>query len=157
MLETFYDLNEVREAIRAALGQAAGADMVIVAHVTIDDDGTMRGAPVEKYTRVLDELPCDVIGLNCSVGPKAMLDAVEQMSKLTAKPLSVMPNAGMPATVEGRKIYLCSPEYMSQYARRFLLAGVKIVGGCCGTTPSISRKSAAKSGRCSRCTPPPRS
>jgi methionine synthase I (cobalamin-dependent)/5,10-methylenetetrahydrofolate reductase len=134
VLETFYDLNEVREAVFAAR-KAAGDEMVIVVHVTIDDDGTMRGTDVETYTRVLDELPCDVIGLNCSVGPKAMLDAVEQMSKLTSKPLSVMPNAGMPATVEGRQIYLCSPEYMSQYARRFLWAGVKIVGGCCGTTP----------------------
>ncbi|HEY3739884.1 MAG TPA: bifunctional homocysteine S-methyltransferase/methylenetetrahydrofolate reductase [Bryobacteraceae bacterium] len=134
VFETFYDLNELREAITAAR-EAAGGEMVIVAHVTIDDDGTMRGTDVETYTRVLDELPCEVIGLNCSVGPKAMLDTVEQMSKLTRKPLSVMPNAGMPATVEGRKIYLCSPEYMSQYARRFLWAGVKIIGGCCGTTP----------------------
>ena len=134
VLETFYDLNEVREAILAARA-VAGDEMVIVAHITIDDDGTMRGTDVETYTRFLDELPCDVIGLNCSVGPKAMLDAVEQMAKLTRKPLSVMPNAGHPATVEGRKIYLCSPEYMSQYARRFLWAGVKIVGGCCGTTP----------------------
>ena len=134
VLETFYDLNEVREAILAAR-QVVGDEMVIVAHVTIDDDGTMRGTDVETYTRVLDELSCDVIGPNCSVGLKAMLDAVEQMAKLTQKPLSVMPNAGMPATVEGRQIYLCSPEYMSQYARRFLWAGVKIIGGCCGTTP----------------------
>ena len=134
VLETFYDLNEVREAVHAARA-VAGPEMVIVAHVTIDDDGSMRGTDVETYTRILDEIPCDVIGLNCSVGPKAMLDAVEQMSKLTRKPMSVMPNAGMPATVEGRQIYLCSPEYMAQYARRFLWAGVKIVGGCCGTTP----------------------
>ncbi len=134
VLETFYDLNELREAVHASRA-AAGEEMVIVAHVTIDDDGSMRGTDVETYTKILDELPCDVVGLNCSVGPKAMLEAIEQMAKLTTKPLSVMPNAGHPATVEGRKIYLCSPEYMSQYARRFLWAGVKIVGGCCGTTP----------------------
>jgi methionine synthase / methylenetetrahydrofolate reductase(NADPH) len=134
ILETFYDLSEIREAIFAAR-EAAGPEMVIVAQVTIDDDGTMRGQDVESYTRQLDAWPCDVIGLNCSVGPKAMLDAVEVMAKVTSKPLSVMPNAGHPAMVEGRQIYLCSPEYMSQYARRFLWAGVRIVGGCCGTTP----------------------
>lgn len=134
VLETFYDLQEIREAIYAAR-KVAGEEMVIVAHVTIDDDGTMRGTDAETFTRALDEWPCDVVGLNCSVGPKAMLDTVELMVKATSKPISVMPNAGHPATVEGRKIYLCSPEYMSQYARRFLWAGVKIVGGCCGTTP----------------------
>jgi homocysteine S-methyltransferase len=134
VFETFYDLNELREAVLAAR-EVVGDEMVIVAHVTIDDDGTMRGTDVETYTKFLDGLPADVVGLNCSVGPRAMMEAVEQMAKLTRKPLSVMPNAGHPATVEGRKIYLCSPEYMSQYARRFLWAGVKIVGGCCGTTP----------------------
>jgi 5,10-methylenetetrahydrofolate reductase len=67
-------------------------------------------------------------------GPKVMLEAIEKMLAFTKKPLSAMPNAGLPATVEGRNIYLCSPEYMAQYARRFLMAGVRIVGGCCGTT-----------------------
>ena len=76
----------------------------------------------------------DVIGLNCSSGPKVMLETIEKMVAYTTKPLSAMPNAGLPTTVEGRNIYLCSPEYMAQYARRFLLAGVQIVGGCCGTT-----------------------
>ena len=77
----------------------------------------------------------DVIGLNCSVGPKAALETVELMMQHSTKPMSVMPNAGVPQRVEGRNIYLCSPEYMAQYARRMLWAGVKIVGGCCGTTP----------------------
>lgn len=134
VLETFYDLNELREAIFAAR-EAAGPDMVIVAMVTVDDDGMMRGTDPETYTRKLDEWPCDVVGLNCSVGPKTALETIEQMMKFTAKPVSAMPNAGHPSRIEGRQIYLCSPEYMSQYARRFLWAGVRIVGGCCGTTP----------------------
>ena len=134
ILETFADLSEVREAIFAAR-EAAGPDMVIVAQVTIDDHGDMPGgATPEIYTRRLDEWPADVIGLNCSVGPKATLETIEQMMKYSQKPMSAMPNAGLPAVVEGRKIYLCSPEYMAQYARRLLWAGVKIVGGCCGTT-----------------------
>src|SRR5271165_1701027 len=134
VLETFSDLNELREAILAAR-EAAGKEMVIVAQVTIDDAGNMPGgATPEIFTRQLDEWPADVIGLNCSVGPKATLETLERMMQYSHKPMSAMPNAGLPAVVEGRKIYLCSPEYMAQYARRMLWAGVKIVGGCCGTT-----------------------
>ena len=134
ILETFTDLNELREAILAAR-EAAGKEMVIVAQVTIDDAGNMPGgATPEIFTRQLDEWPADVIGLNCSVGPKATLETIERMMLYSHKPMSAMPNAGLPAVVEGRKIYLCSPEYMAQYARRMLWAGVKIVGGCCGTT-----------------------
>jgi homocysteine S-methyltransferase len=135
VLETFGDLNELREAI-LAVREAAGDDIVVVAQVTINDDGHLRdGTDPETFTRKLNDLPADVIGLNCSVGPKATLETIETMIKHTTKPISAMPNAGLPSVVEGRNIYLCSPEYMSQYARRFLWAGVKIVGGCCGTTP----------------------
>jgi methionine synthase / methylenetetrahydrofolate reductase(NADPH) len=135
VLETFYDLSELREAIFAAR-EAAGPEMVIVAQVTIEDDGTLRdGTSTETFTRSLNEWPVDVIGINCSAGPKTVLDTVEKMLLLTTKPLSAMPNAGLPAKVEGRNIYLCSPEYMAQYARRFLQAGVRLIGGCCGTTP----------------------
>ena len=135
ILETFYNLDELREAIFAAR-EAAGPEMVIVGQVTIDDYGNLRGgADTETFTRRLDEWPVDVIGANCSVGPKVMLETIEKMMRHTRKPVSAMPNAGLPQRVEGRNIYLCSPEYMSQYARRLLWAGVKIVGGCCGTTP----------------------
>jgi methionine synthase I (cobalamin-dependent)/5,10-methylenetetrahydrofolate reductase len=134
ILETFSDLNEIREAIFAAR-EVAPSDMVIIAHVTIDDSGNMPdGTEPETYTSKLNEWPADVIGLNCSVGPKATLDTIERMMRYSQKPMSAMPNAGLPTVVEGRKIYLCSPEYMAQYARRFLWAGVKIIGGCCGTT-----------------------
>ena len=135
VFETFTDLSELREATIAAR-EAAGPEMVILAQVTVEDDGSMRdGASTEVFTRTLNECPVDVIGVNCSAGPKVILETVEKMAALTTKPLSAMPNAGLPAVVEGRSIYLCSPEYMAQYARRFLQAGVRVLGGCCGTTP----------------------
>ncbi len=140
VLETFGNLEELREAILAAR-QVAGREMVIISQITIDDYGNMPdGKDVETYAARLEEWPTDVIGINCSVGPKATLETIEKIMRYTGKPTSAMPNAGHPATVEGRQIYLCSPEYMSQYARRLLWAGVKIVGGCCGTTPNHIRE-----------------
>jgi methionine synthase / methylenetetrahydrofolate reductase(NADPH) len=135
ILETFGNLDELREAVFAAR-EAAGPDMAIIAQVTIDDFGHLPGGTdTETFTRELDTWPVDVIGLNCSVGPKATLETIEKMRQFSEKPMSAMPNAGLPMRIEGRNIYLCSPEYMAQYARRLLWAGVRIVGGCCGTTP----------------------
>ncbi len=135
LLETFTRLDELREAITAAR-KTAGDQIIVVAQVTIDDDGNLPdGADTATFTRQLDEWAADVIGCNCSAGPKVTLETIEKMMQHSGKPLSAMPNAGHPARVEGRNIYLCSPEYMAQYARRFLWTGVKIVGGCCGTTP----------------------
>jgi len=147
VLETFRDMNEIREAILAAR-ESAGDEMVVIAELSIEDDCTLRdGTSTADFTRKLDELPVDVIGLNCSSGPKVMLEAIEKMVGYTHKPISAMPNAGLPTTVEGRNLYLCSPEYMAQYARRFLTAGVRIIGGCCGTTAEHIRvmKSEARS------------
>jgi methionine synthase I (cobalamin-dependent)/5,10-methylenetetrahydrofolate reductase len=139
VLETFADLHELREAV-TAVRETAGREVVVVAQVTIDDFGNMPdGTDTEAFTSRLNEWPVDVIGLNCSVGPKVMLETIEKMVTYTRKPVSAMPNAGHPARVEGRKIYLCSPEYMAQYARRFIWNGVQIVGGCCGTTPEHIR------------------
>ncbi|HUA61221.1 MAG TPA: bifunctional homocysteine S-methyltransferase/methylenetetrahydrofolate reductase [Verrucomicrobiae bacterium] len=135
ILETFANLDELREAVMAAR-EAAGDSVAVIAQVTIDDFGHLPGGTdTETFTRTMDGWPVDVIGLNCSVGPKATLETIEQMMQYSSKPMSAMPNAGLPMRVEGRNMYLCSPEYMSQYARRMLWAGVKIIGGCCGTTP----------------------
>ena len=135
ILETFGNLNELREAVHAA-HEASGGEVAIVAQVTIDDFGHLpRGTDTEAFTREMDSWPLDVIGLNCSVGPKATLETIERMMQFSSKPMSAMPNAGLPTRVEGRNMYLCSPEYMAQYARRMLWAGVRIIGGCCGTTP----------------------
>jgi homocysteine S-methyltransferase len=135
IFETFGNLDELREAVYAGY-DAAGGELPMIAQVTIDDFGHLPGGTdTETFTREMSKWPVDVIGLNCSVGPKATLETVERMMEFTTKPLSAMPNAGLPMRVEGRNIYLCSPEYMSQYARRLLWAGVKVIGGCCGTTP----------------------
>jgi homocysteine S-methyltransferase len=135
ILETFGNLDELREAVQAA-NEASGGTVPIVAQVTIDDFGHLPGGTdPESFTREMDSWPVDVIGLNCSVGPKATLETIELMMQYSTKPMSAMPNAGLPTRVEGRNIYLCSPEYMAQYARRLLWAGVRIIGGCCGTTP----------------------
>jgi homocysteine S-methyltransferase len=135
ILETFQHLNELREALAAAR-EVAGRDIVLVAQVTIDDEGNLHdGTKTETFAKFLDQSPADVVGINCSVGPKATLEALERVMQFTKKPTSAMPNAGHPALVDGRNLYLCSPEYMAQYARRMLWAGVRIVGGCCGTTP----------------------
>jgi methionine synthase / methylenetetrahydrofolate reductase(NADPH) len=135
ILETFANLDELREAVAAAR-EAVGDELAVLAQVTIDDYGNLPGgADTDTFTRELEAMPVDAIGLNCSVGPKAMLETIERMAEISSKPLSAMPNAGVPMRVEGRNIYLSSPEYMAQYARRMLWAGVRIVGGCCGTTP----------------------
>ena len=144
VLETFGDLNELREAVMA-VRQSGGDAAVIIAHVTVDNSGQLpSGVSVDAFTREMDTWPVDAVGVNCSVGPKGTLDAVEQMARLTTKPISAMPNAGLPTRVEGRNIYLCSPEYMAQYSRRLIAAGARIVGGCCGTTPEHIRLMAAE-------------
>lgn len=139
ILETFTNLDELREAVLAARG-VAGDDLVVVAQVTIDDYGNLRdGTDTRTFTLQMDQWPADVIGCNCSAGPKVTFETVEQMMQYCKKPVSAMPNAGHPALVDGRKLYLCSPEYMAQYARRMLSAGMRIVGGCCGITPEHIR------------------
>ena len=140
MLETFRDMNEIRAAVDAAR-EIAGPEMVIAAHLSIEDDGRLQdGTSVEDFTRALDAMAVDVIGLNCSSGPRVILETIEKMAASTRKPLSALPNAGLPASVDGRNIYLCSPEYMAHYAARFLEAGARILGGCCGTTPEHIRE-----------------
>ncbi len=105
--------------------------------MTIAEDGnSLYGTTPDVFTKKLEGWKADVIGLNCSVGPAHMLQCIEKMAKITLLPLSAMPNAGIPRDVEGRNIYLCSPEYMAEYGKRFILNGVKLVGGCCGTTPA---------------------
>ncbi|MGB8834391.1 MAG: bifunctional homocysteine S-methyltransferase/methylenetetrahydrofolate reductase, partial [Candidatus Sulfotelmatobacter sp.] len=126
-----------------------GGKLPLVVQVTIDEDGNcLDGSDPETFTRRLEDWGADVIGCNCSVGPVAMLDAIERVRALTSLPLAAQPNAGIPRSVEGRNIYLCSPEYMASYARKFVAAGVRIVGGCCGTTPDYTRvmKSALRAG-----------
>ena len=137
VLETFRDLNEIGAAIRAVRGIC---DLPIVAQVTTEEGGnTLDGAAPESFVPELERHGADVVGLNCSVGPAAMLETIERMARVSGKRLSAQPNAGRPREIEGRNIYLCSPEYMASYARRFINSGVRLVGGCCGTTPEHVR------------------
>ena len=134
ILETFSDLTEIEEAIKAA--RDVDPAMPVVAQMTIGADCvTPYGAAVADVARTLDAAGADVIGLNCSVGPQTILDAIEKMVPATRRKLSAQPNAGMPRDVGGRSMYMASPEYMASYARHLIQAGAKIVGGCCGTTP----------------------
>lgn len=147
MMETFGYLEELHQAMLAA--RDIGTKLPLIVQVTIDEDGNcLDGSNPETFTSRLEEWGADVIGCNCSVGPVAMLDAIERVRALTSLPLAAQPNAGIPRSVEGRNIYLCSPEYMASYARKFVAAGVRIVGGCCGTTPDHIRvmKSALRVG-----------
>ena len=139
-LETFRDLAELREAVSAAR-EAAGPEMVIVAQATAEDGGKlMCGLPPQEFMRRLEDLPVDVVGVNCSSGPAAALEALEAMAPYSARPLCAMPSAGLPKSVHGRLEYSCSPEYMAGYTAQFVLAGARIVGGCCGTAPAHIRE-----------------
>ena len=128
--------------IEAALEHIPGRGIVnsinmpVVAQMTINTDClTPYGASAPDIAKALDAFGADIIGLNCSVGPQIILDAIEKMAKVTRKKLSAQPNAGMPREVQGRSMYMASPEYMATYAGHLVRAGAKVVGGCCGTTP----------------------
>ena len=132
-METFADLSEIQQAIRAVKELC---DLPIVAQIQIQTDyKTIFGATSNIFTPRLDEWGADVIGLNCGVGPNHILTEIEKMREFTDKKLAVQPNAGLPRDVQGRQFYMCSPEYMSEFTRRFIQAGASFIGGCCGTTP----------------------
>ena len=138
ILETFGYLEELHQAYQAA--RELDPKVPVVAQVTVDEDATcLDGSTPEVFGPRIQEWGADVIGCNCSVGPVAMLDAMERLRAATTAPISAQPNAGIPRSVEGRNIYLCSPEYMASYARKFVTAGVRLIGGCCGTTPEHIR------------------
>ena len=138
ILETFRDLNEIGAAIDAV---RSVSDLPIIAQMTTEEDGnTLDGTPPERFAPELERRGATIIGVNCAVGPGPMLETIERMEAVTKQRLSAQPNAGKPRDVEGRNIYLCSPEYMASYARRFMLHNVRVVGGCCGTTPEHIRQ-----------------
>jgi len=140
ILETFQDIREMEQAIRAI---KSVSDRPVVAMMTVGEDGKTRyGVDLEDVTAALTASQASVIGLNCTVGPKPMLDFVERMSRLTHKPLCIMPNAGRPQYTDGRMIYMSTPEYFSVYTKRFIEIGVRVLGGCCGTTPDHISKMA---------------
>ncbi len=133
ILETFSDVSEIGAAMRAVRRHS---DLPIIAQMTIGTDGqTHYGTGPAAFGPQLVESGADVVGVNCSVGPHGVLEAVELLAAAVNVPISAQPNAGLPREVGDRKIYMASPEYMAGYARRMVEAGAKLVGGCCGTTP----------------------
>jgi len=133
VIETISNIAEIEQAILAVRDVCT---LPIVAQMTIGNDHrTIYGDMPATIARRMDAAGADVVGLNCSVGPDVLLDAVEEMSAVTAKKISCQPNAGLPREVNGRQMYMASPEYMGKYAKRLIHKGVKFLGGCCGTTP----------------------
>jgi homocysteine S-methyltransferase len=131
--ETFSNINEIEQALRAIRDVCS---LPVIAQMTIGTDGrTLFGDVPRTIAQRLDRAGADVIGINCSVGPDLMLDAIEEIASVTAKKISCQPNAGLPRDVNGRQMYMASPEYFSKYAKRLIHKGVKFIGGCCGTTP----------------------
>src|SRR5271165_767718 len=138
IIETMPALDEAREALAAA--REVAPDLPVLVMVTVDDESNcLDGSSPAQAAALLTEWGAGAIGVNCSTGPATVLTAIEAMRTATTLPLAAMPNAGMPRAVEGRNIYLCSPEYMASFARKAIAAGAQIVGGCCGTTPNHIR------------------
>jgi homocysteine S-methyltransferase len=138
ILETMPALNEAREALAAA--REIAPELPVLVMVTVDDESNcLDGSSPAQAAALLTEWGAGAIGVNCSTGPSSVLTAIEAMRAATTLPLAAMPNAGMPRAVEGRNIYLCSPEYMAEFTRKAIKAGVQILGGCCGTTPNHIR------------------
>ncbi len=140
VVETFSDMAEVEQAIA---GCREAADLPVLALMTIQTDGrTTYGARPEQIAAELETGGADGVGLNCSVGPALLLEAIQEMTRSTHLPVTAIPNAGLPREVQGRKFYLAEPEYMASYARKLVQVGARIVGGCCGTTPEHIREMA---------------
>ncbi len=138
IIETQSNVEEARQAVKAA--RAVSKRIPVIALVTFGEDGeTLRGDTPEQAVAALEPLGVDALGANCSIGPADLLPVLERMNAVTDLPLVGMPNAGTPRMVEGRYFYITSPEYMATYAARFVSAGSRIVGGCCGTTPDHVR------------------
>jgi methionine synthase / methylenetetrahydrofolate reductase (NADH) len=137
-IETMTSLAEAEQAILAARSVAPKVPVVVM--MTVDEEGNcLDGSSAETAAVKLTEWGADAIGCNCSAGPATVLSVIERMRPVTGKPLAAMPNAGIPRAVEGRTIYLTSPEYMASFTRKLVKAGASIVGGCCGTTPNYTR------------------
>jgi homocysteine S-methyltransferase len=138
IIETMPALNEAREALLAA--HETAPELPVLVMVTVDDESNcLDGSSPQHAASLLTEWGAGAIGVNCSTGPTTVLTAIEAMRGATTLPLAAMPNAGLPRAVEGRNIYLCSPEYMASFARKAIAAGAQVVGGCCGTTPNHIR------------------
>jgi len=141
LLETFSSLEELWQAVRAARDVARGVPVITAASFVYSAEGDLvEGPDPVQAARTMCSWGVDAIGVNCSNGPKVVLEVLERMAAVSDKPLLASPNAGMPQAVDGRQVYMAGPEYMAEYARRFALKGATLIGGCCGTTPAMIRE-----------------
>lgn len=140
VLETFSDLDQLQAAARIARRHR----LTVLASCMLEnhDTGPQADSDLNMARRLNDDLNVDIVGLNCGRGPADLLESVRTVTGATTKPVVVMPNAGGPSEVGGRMLYLNSPEYFTEYAKRFVELGVRGVGGCCGTTPAHIRMAA---------------
>jgi methionine synthase / methylenetetrahydrofolate reductase(NADPH) len=138
VLETMNDLHEITAAVQAVRLECS---LPILAMATFPAEGrTLLGYTPEEVMTTLTQLAVQVVGANCSEGPHDMMSTVERLRQANSQvPLAVMPNAGHPQFHDDRVLYLSSPEYIAEYARRFIQAGANLIGGCCGTTPAHVR------------------
>ncbi len=141
ILETFDNLGELWQAVR---GVRAATDLPLVASVTFRTEGLthakVSGLSAADVAERLSFWPIEAIGVNCALGPRAILEVVEDLVPRTELPVIAQPNAGYPQVVDGRTIFLTGSEYMAEYARRLAQKGARGVGGCCGTTPLMIRE-----------------
>jgi methionine synthase I (cobalamin-dependent)/5,10-methylenetetrahydrofolate reductase len=137
ILETFYDIAELWQAVRAV---RSVSDLPVIACLAFSPDRGRAPADAPDLLATVAQWPVDGVGVNCGAGPRTLLEIVEATTPTIGKPLLAMPNAGHPQEVDGRQIYMASPEYMAEYARRFVLKGAKMVGGCCGTSPDMIKE-----------------
>jgi methionine synthase I (cobalamin-dependent)/5,10-methylenetetrahydrofolate reductase len=138
VIETMTSMAEAQLAIRAAKQEGGGVPSIVM--VTVDEQGNcLDGTTAEDAARLMTQWGADAVGCNCSEGPATVLAVIERMRGATTLPLAAMPNAGTPKFIDGRSLYLTSPEYMASFARKFVKTGAHFVGGCCGTTPQYTR------------------
>lgn len=134
ILETFRDLEEMRQALIAV---KEACDLPVVAQMTFEEDGrTQLGNTSAEIVKALQQLGANVIGANCSTGPQRMSRVITDMISHATLPVSAQPNAGWPETVNNRIVYVSTPEYMANFAKRMQEGGARLLGGCCGTTPA---------------------
>ena len=137
IVETMVDPVELKIAVNAV---REVTDCPLIAQFTLKDwNETVYGATLERIAADLAPLQVDVVGINCSIGPNKLLEAAKRLMELTDRPVAIQPNAGELEWVEDRLICKTTPEYFAEYTKRMALSGVKIIGGCCGTTPSHIR------------------
>jgi len=142
ILETFYDLEEIRAALKAV---KENTDLMVIASMTFDKNlKTIYGVDPERAVIVLENEGADGVGANCGTGPEVLYKVLKIMKKASKTYLMVEPNAGMPELVKDKVVYPTSPEVMADYTEKFVKLGLNLIGGCCGTTPLHIKAMSAK-------------